>query len=291
MSPKLLVILIPLVISCQAAPFEEVKDDKKPAGLTTYDQRQTGKYNLHVNIKDVQFFSLSDSIAGIGGDYGDYEDYDILEGKLENLRVLNIGDSSNKLNSIIFFVIFSKGGYGEDDYDVSHLTVNPILALLGSSQKPTTSKPTDAQLFTESTLSTFQVQDSTTKKLLTSTNAPKQESQEGELMSSEPASSEKTPQQVNEAIDYEEIPVEVQYYRANNHKLPLNRQHAGQNRFRKRPSVVVIDGHGRTNNVKILEGEGNQTVKICNRGEFRDNLGRCRVVRARRGAAAAPANL
>lgn len=184
---------------------------------------------------------------------------------------------------------FSKGSYGED-YDVSHLTVNPILALLGSNQKPTTSKPTDAQLFTESTLSTFQ--DSTTKKLLTSTNAPKQESQESEIISSEPALSvEKKPQQVNEAIDYEEIPVEVQYYRANKHKLPLIRQHAGINRFHKRPSVVVIDGHGRTNNVKILEGEGNQTVKICNRGEVRDNLGRCRVLRARRGAAAAPANL
>lgn len=81
MSTKLLILML-LAISCQAAPFEEVKDDKKPAGLTTYDQRQTGKYNLHVNIKDVQFFSL-DSIAGIGGDYSeDYADYDILEGKL-----------------------------------------------------------------------------------------------------------------------------------------------------------------------------------------------------------------
>jgi hypothetical protein len=80
MSSKIVALLL-LVISSHAAPVEEAKDDKKPAGLTTYDQRQTGKYNLHVNIKDVQFFSVSDSLAGIGGDYEDYGgDYDILEG-------------------------------------------------------------------------------------------------------------------------------------------------------------------------------------------------------------------
>jgi hypothetical protein len=97
----------------------------------------------------------------------------------------------------------------------------------------------------------------------------------------------KKPQHVDETIDYEEIPVEVQYYR-NQQKQPLNgRKHAGINRFHKRqPSVVVIDGHGRTNNVKISANEKSPTVKICSRGEFRDNLGRCRV-RARRGAAPA----
>jgi hypothetical protein len=85
MSARVLGLLLVLVISCQcrAAAIEETNDEKKPAGLTTYDQRQTGKYNLHVNIKDVQFFSLSDSLASVGGDYDDYGDYesDILEGR------------------------------------------------------------------------------------------------------------------------------------------------------------------------------------------------------------------
>ena len=47
----------------------------KSKAHTYYDQRQTGKYNLNVNIKDVQVFSLEDSLASIG-DYGsyDYED-------------------------------------------------------------------------------------------------------------------------------------------------------------------------------------------------------------------------
>lgn len=87
MSTKYLSLLL-LVISCRAASVAEMNDSKKPAGLTTYDQRQTGKYNVHVNIKDVQFFSISDSLAGIGGDYEDYGgDYDILEGKKERLTV------------------------------------------------------------------------------------------------------------------------------------------------------------------------------------------------------------
>lgn len=56
--------------------------DGSGGSITTYDQRQTGKYNVHVNIKDVQVFSISDSLAGIGGDYeGEYGDYAPLEGE------------------------------------------------------------------------------------------------------------------------------------------------------------------------------------------------------------------
>lgn len=85
MSSKFLSLLL-LVISCHGSPVAEKNDSQKPAGLTTYDQRQTGKYNVHVNIKDVQFFSVSDSLAGIGGDYeeGDYGDYeDVLGGNYQ----------------------------------------------------------------------------------------------------------------------------------------------------------------------------------------------------------------
>lgn len=35
---------------------------------TTYDQRQTGKYNIHVNIKDVSIIALeSEDLAGTVG--------------------------------------------------------------------------------------------------------------------------------------------------------------------------------------------------------------------------------
>lgn len=181
--------------------------------------------------------------------------------------------------------------------------MNPILALLGN--KPTTPKPTIVESTTEklpptsssSESTLIAAQETSTQKAepsttTTTTNSPKQESQESEVPTKPAPSANKKPQQVNESIDYEEIPVEVLYYRANQNKLPFNnnRQHSSLNRFRKRPSVVVIDGHGRTNNVKILESESAaHTVKICNHGEFRDNLGRCRV-RARRSNAA-PAGL
>lgn len=253
------------MISCRANPIEEVSDMKKPvAGLTTYDQRQTGKYNVHVNIKDVQFFSLSDSIAGIGGDYGDYGDE---------------GDYGEVL-----------AGFGDTDtdYDASHLTVNPIFAFLGS--KPTTAKPTTTTAVAEKLPSTSESpsssisesnsnanKESATEKAATSTTV-KQDS-ESEIKDSSVLMMKPAP-----TIDYEEIPVEVQYYRANQQKLPTNGRRAAGNRFHKRqPSVQIIgDGYGRTNNVKIMEND-HQMVKICNRGEYRDNLGRCRV-RTRRGA-------
>lgn len=243
-------ILLCLLITCQASPLEQTGNDSKPAGSTTYDQRQTGKYNVHVNIKDVQFFSLSDSLASIG-DYGDYGDYAELE-----------------------------GGFGEpDDYDSSHLTVNPIFAFLGS--KPTTSKPTTTSAPTTEKQQQSSTSEAATENASTSTTIKQDSQNDSAVYVIKPASD-----RTNETIDYEEIPVEVQYYKANHHnqKLASNGgRHAAANRFYKRqPSVQIIDGHGRANNVKIMEND-HPTVKICSRGEFRDNLGRCRV-RTRRGA-------
>lgn len=71
-------------------------DDIKSKAHTFYDQRQTGKYNLNVNIKDVQVFSVEDSLASIG-DYGSYDDY---------------GGGDYELI-----------GGGDEDYNIAHLWV------------------------------------------------------------------------------------------------------------------------------------------------------------------------
>lgn len=251
MSTKFLVVLSCLLASsCHASPMMEIDTEKRPAGLTTYDQRQTGKYNVHVNIKDVQFFSLSDSLAGIGGDYADYE-----------------GDYGEILEGI---------GGTDTDYDTAHLTVNPIFAFLGA--KPATTKPTTTSAPTTEK-SPSSLVDSTTQEASSTSVVNKQESESDakDPTTIKPALvNDKKPQPA--AIDYEEIPVEVQYYRANQQKTPtaINRH------YKRQPSVQILgDGHGRTNNVKILEND-QAVVKICNRGEYRDALGRCRV-RARRG--------
>lgn len=52
------------------------------AGLTTYDQKQTGKYNIHLNIKDVAIIAvgsddLSSGIGDSGSFYDDYYDYNL----------------------------------------------------------------------------------------------------------------------------------------------------------------------------------------------------------------------
>lgn len=79
----MLIILITVTGSFGKQEEEEVESEwKKSQAHTFYDQRQTGKYNLNVNIKDVQFFSLSDSLGNIGdyGSYGDYPEYTVDEG-------------------------------------------------------------------------------------------------------------------------------------------------------------------------------------------------------------------
>lgn len=86
---------------------------------------------------------------------------------------------------------------------------------------------------------------------------------------------------VNETIDYEEIPVEVLYYRANQqqqnkqkHQQPVVNINNRRKFKRRHPSVQIIDPV--KNNMRVAESDY-PTVKICGRGEFRDNLGRCRL--------------
>uniref|UniRef100_A0A336K1Z3 CSON012178 protein n=1 Tax=Culicoides sonorensis TaxID=179676 RepID=A0A336K1Z3_CULSO len=87
--------------------LSDLAKERSSDAMTSYDQRQTGKYNVHFNIKDVQLFSVrgDEFNAGLGDgmDYGDYGDY---------------------------------------DYDPSHFTINPILAMLGVDQSSTTTTTT-----------------------------------------------------------------------------------------------------------------------------------------------------
>lgn len=92
---------------------------------------------------------------------------------------------------------------------------------------------------------------------------------------------------VNDTIEYDEIPVEVLYYRANQQQQQQKQQKKpfvnvnNRRKFKRRhPSVQVIDGV--KNNVRVVESD-HPTVKICGQGEFRDNLGRCRL-RAQRNS-------
>lgn len=81
--------------------------ERAPDTLTSYDQRQTGKYNVHFNIKDVQLFSVRGDEFNTG--VGDGMEYD----------------------------------YGDYDYDPSHFTINPIMAMLGSESTTATSTTTE----------------------------------------------------------------------------------------------------------------------------------------------------
>lgn len=67
-----------IVNTIETAPLSRDRD--AATGLTTYDQKQTGKYNIHLNIKDVAIIALgADQLDAGVGDFGDdyYEDYDL----------------------------------------------------------------------------------------------------------------------------------------------------------------------------------------------------------------------
>lgn len=218
--------------------------------------------------------------------------------------------------------------------DISHLTVNPIFAFLG--QKPTTTttikpetnatesaKPDEvtnaadtaaSSSTTEKAVNQQQEQQlpnesSTITSTIASAPTTSTTKQDIESEASAPAVVQvkkpqiSTPTKVNEtaaaaaSIDYEEIPVEVLYYRNQQNQMRREQQQQQQQPValrrvdtqsrlhhlnkRVRPSVVIVDTHGRSsNNVKILGDDhpiaAASTVKICGATEFRDKSGRCR---------------
>ncbi|XP_049547854.1 uncharacterized protein LOC125959111 [Anopheles darlingi] len=101
----------------------------KPS-LTTYDQRQNGKYNIHVNIKDVKIIAVDGE--NLEGNLGDDTDYD----------------------------------YGDYDYDPAHLTVSP-LPIFGSGSVSITKPPkstTKAPPITSTTTAATTTMTTTTRK-------------------------------------------------------------------------------------------------------------------------------
>lgn len=68
-----------LLSALLAAPT--LNERKEETGSTTYDQKQSGKYNIHLNIKDVAIIALGsgNTDSGGDGDFGEdyYVDYDL----------------------------------------------------------------------------------------------------------------------------------------------------------------------------------------------------------------------
>lgn len=65
-------IFVTCVVKLNLAKSSNGPQEHRPSrqaakgGITAYDQRQTGKYNIHLNIKDVQLISLKGDRFGTG---------------------------------------------------------------------------------------------------------------------------------------------------------------------------------------------------------------------------------
>ncbi|EAT43541.1 AAEL005024-PA [Aedes aegypti] len=280
--PTLILVLLDAGSIAQAASTKLNKLDKKDAGgggrpsLTTYDQRQTGKYNIHVNIKDVKIISVDGE--KFEGEFGDDTIYD----------------------------------YGDYDYDPAHLTVSPLPIFGG----PTTSKPPKSTTKTPVSITSTRRTTTTTtgapaeeppKRPVSSNDpikidaSPIKDDNPSHIMS---APGTTTPPSSNIYIfkptpnyhpspvhyDYQEIPVEVivepvlkPKYRNSNSRIMANRR----NRNRKNPvggAGMDMARHGHSD-IEALPSEPVSNAQPlaatpCARGEFRDKSGKCRVRRS-----------
>ncbi|XP_065093280.1 uncharacterized protein LOC135713972 isoform X2 [Ochlerotatus camptorhynchus] len=286
---KLAIFLVPTLILlldvsiAESASMKWNKSDKREAGggggggggrpsLTTYDQRQTGKYNIHVNIKDVKIISVDGE--KFDGEFGDDTIYD----------------------------------YGDYDYDPAHLTVSPLPIFGG----PTTSKPPKSTTKTPVSITSTKRTTTTTEAPMEEPPKkpasvpirieadPTKDDNTTHIMS---APGTTTPPPSNIYIfkptpnyhpspvhyDYQEIPVEViiepvlkPKYRNSNSRIMANRR----NRYRKNPAEGGMDmaRHGHSD-IEALPSEqtGNSqplAATPCARGEHRDKTGKCRVRRS-----------
>lgn len=284
-------------IACKSIPNRAKQQNGDPQkSVEAYDQRQSGKYNIHINVKDVQLIKLDDFKIGDDYSYGDYGDY---------------------------------GSDADYDYDVSNLTTSPVWAHLGT-DKPTTStkkpKPTMAPskptkpVIVASTENSEKITSSTSSAVISETSSIEtptanrfEENSSSSLISNEsedfkpalndkPDSTTKEPvatttttiksttvSQTQEPIDYEEIPVQVIYERRkHNNYGNQQKKGGGRKRINRRPSVQVFEPHTLKHhkNVEIIDpiepkliDDDDYVMNICGHNEYLDNLGRCRTRR------------
>lgn len=132
-----------IVSSIETAP--SLRDHGSATGLTTYDQKQTGKYNIHLNIKDVAIIALGaerldTAVGNFGDDY--YEDYDLSDFTVKPIYGL-IGFDTTSANPILSStpsIIHSS----EADNDPVDLDSVENLNSTDAGQ-PSEGSPTDAQ--------------------------------------------------------------------------------------------------------------------------------------------------
>lgn len=67
--PLVTSLLLMLVLQVQMQPLQAaIEDNDNEAGRVLYDQRQTGKYNIHVSIKDVAIIEVDQNeLADVSG--------------------------------------------------------------------------------------------------------------------------------------------------------------------------------------------------------------------------------
>lgn len=118
--------LVFILNTIETAP--SLRDRDAATGLTTYDQKQTGKYNIHLNIKDVAIIALDSERVNTGvGSFGDdyYEDYDLSDFTVKPIYGLIGFDttSSNPLLSSTPSIIHSSEA-DDDPVDLSENNSN-----------------------------------------------------------------------------------------------------------------------------------------------------------------------
>lgn len=243
----------------------------------TYDQRQAGHYNIHIDIKDVAIISFDGDALSDG-----------------------LGEDSNY----------------DYDYDYGQLTINPLDGLFGSnpthrpSHKPTTAtvsgdgSSTAAPSTTSTTKpsqfkppQTVNIPDKPPKSNFTASSSTSttvkptqsvviiQESTSVPSSSPVVAASASSSASVPNEMPLEQIPVHVIMEPVLRPKIRSNHrtQNYHPNVRRVRKPVVEILGSERVNDVPLKENQqidGVRVGKKCTEGKLVDRFGRCRSRRS-----------
>lgn len=129
-----------------ALPFQRSQTEK--TGLTVYDQKQSGSYNIHLNIKDVAIIAVSNDHAGsdidsFGPDY--YDDYDISDFTVKPLHGLFGIDSSTSTSTSSPPILHSEPDGESENFNLTESNIGD----------ETTTSWTDVVLITSSTSKPF----------------------------------------------------------------------------------------------------------------------------------------
>lgn len=123
--------LLSALLSPSAAVSAPPQNKDESTGLTTYDQKQSGKFNIHISLKDIAIIALdAGNVDSSVGDFSDdyYEDYDLSDFTIKPIAgLIDITSDKPSTTTAAPVVIHSEEATSSNETENTPIIEEPII--------------------------------------------------------------------------------------------------------------------------------------------------------------------